>query len=344
MPRHAAVTGWGHYAPEKVLTNHDLEALVDTSDEWIRTRTGICERRIAAPDETTASMAAQASERALERAQLGAIDLDLIICATTTPDHLMPATAPLIGQRIGAVNAGAFDLNTACTGFVYALVVGSQFIQTGAYDRVLVIGSEVFSRFLDWEDRNTCILFGDGAGAVLLEATDEECGVLSFVLGAEGGGGNLLTIEAGGSARPATAETVASGDHYVRMRGNEVFKFAVRSMGQAASEALAKAGLTGADLSVVIPHQANVRILKATQAALGLPWEKMYVNVDRYGNTSAASAPIALSEYLDTEGARPGDHILFVAFGGGLTWASAVLRWADRDALIRQRTEGPYAI
>ena len=344
MGRYAAVTGWGHYAPEKVLTNRDLEAMVNTSDEWIRTRTGISERRIAGPDDTTSSMSTVAAQRALEQARMDAIDLDLVICASTTPDHLMPATAPLIGQHIGAVNAGAFDLNTACTGFVYALVVGSQFIQSGAYDRVLVVGGETFSRFLNWEDRNTCILFGDGAGAVVLEATDQECGLLSFVLGSQGSGGHLLTIEAGGAAKPASCDTIGAGEHYVSMRGNEIFKFAVRSMGQAASEALAKANLTHSEIRKVIPHQANVRILKATQEAIGLPWEKMFVNVDRFGNTSAASVPIALSEYLGSEEVMPGDNLLFVAFGGGLTWASAVLRWADVRSMVDQRKEGPYAI
>ncbi|MDQ3854819.1 MAG: ketoacyl-ACP synthase III [Chloroflexota bacterium] len=344
MPRFAALTGWGHYVPEKVLTNHDLESMVDTNDEWIRTRTGIRERRIAGPEETTASMCTAAAKQALERARMDAIDLDLVICATTTPDHLLPATGCLVQHNIGAPNAGAFDLNTACSGFVYALVVGSQFIQSGVYDRVLVVAGETLSRFVNWQDRNTCILFGDGAGAVVLEATDQPCGVLSSVLGSQGDGAHLLTIEGGGSARPSSTDTVTLGQHYISMRGNEVFKFAVRSMGQASSEALAKAGLAAADVRKVIPHQANVRIIKATQEALGLPWDRVFVNVDRYGNTSAASVPVALSEFLADEEVVPGDNLLFVAFGGGLTWASAVLRWADTEEIIAKRQEGPYAI
>lgn len=344
MPRHAAVTGWGHYAPEKVLTNRDLEGMLDTSDEWIRTRTGICERRIAAHDETTSTMCAIAAQRALDKAHMAAIDLDLIICATTTPDTLMPATACLVQDSIGAANAGAFDLNTACTGFVYGLVMASQFIQSGAYDRVLVVGGETLSRFLNWQDRTTCILFGDGAGAVVLEATEDESGLLSFVLGSQGSGGSLLKIPGGGATRPASMDTVAANEHSITMRGNEVFKFAVRSMAQAASEAIAGANLSPDDIRMVIPHQANVRILRATQEALGLPWEKIFVNVDRYGNTSAASIGIALSEYLAIERPQPGDYLLFLAFGGGLTWASAVLRWADTDAIVAAREEGPYAI
>lgn len=344
MPRHAAVTGWGHYAPEKVLTNRDLERMVDTSDEWIRARTGICERRIAAAEETTSTMCVRAAQAALDRARMAAIDLDLIICATMTPDSLMPATASLVQDGLGAAAAGALDLNVACSGFVYGLVVGSQFIQSGAYDRVLVVGGETLSRFVNWEDRNTCILFGDGAGAVVLEATEEESGVLSFVLGSQGSGGPLLHIPAGGAAKPATAETVMAREHAISMRGNEIFKFAVRTMGQAASEALAKANLGPDDIEMLIPHQANVRILRATREALGLPAEKMFVNVDRYGNTSAASVGIALSEYLSTGAAKPGDDLLFVAFGGGLTWAAAVVRWADAEAIIGAREEGPYAI
>lgn len=344
MPRYAAVTGWGHYTPEKVLTNKDLEFMVQTSDEWIRTRTGIVERRLAAPGETTASMCTIAAQRALDTTQMAAIDLDLVICASTTPNHLMPATACLIQHAIGAANAGAFDMNTACTGFLYGLVTGSQFIASGVYDRVLVVAGETLSRFINWQDRNTCILFGDGAGAVVLEATDQPCGLLASVLGSRGDGGHLLSIEGGGAAKPSTPDSVAAGEHYITMKGNEIFKFAVRSMAQAAGEALAKADLAPADVRKVIPHQANVRILKATQEAIGLPWEMMFVNVDRYGNTSAASVPIALSEFLAAEEVRPGDNLLFVAFGGGLTWASAVVRWADVETIRAARAEGPYAI
>jgi 3-oxoacyl-[acyl-carrier-protein] synthase-3 len=338
----AAITGWGHYSPARVLTNADLEKLIDTSDVWIRTRTGISERRIAATGETTATMSTLAAQRALDKAGLAAHDLDLIICASTTPDHLLPASACLVQQRLGADRAGAFDLNTACTGFIYGLVVGSQFIQTGTYQRVLVIGAETLSRFVDWHDRNTCILFGDGAAAVVLEASEQDCGILAPVLGSRGDLDYLLTIEAGGCARPASAETIANKGHVVRMRGNDVFKFAVRSMTQAALDSTARAGLTLDELRIVIPHQANYRIISATQEALELPREKVFANVDRHGNTGAASVGIALAEFVDQEPVRPGDNLLLVSFGGGLTWASAIVRWADIDAIRRDR-EGPIA-
>jgi len=344
MCRHAAITGWGFCVPEKVLTNYDLEKMVDTSDEWIRTRTGIVERRIASSDQTTSSMGVIAAQRALDKAHLAAIDLDLILCATCTPDHLIPATACLIQHELGAVNAAALDINAACSGFVYALVTASQFIMSGTYDRVLIVAAETLSRFVNWQDRNTCILFGDGAGAVLLEATDQDGGLISSVLGAQGDVGRLLTIEGGGSAKPANPDTLANGEHCIRMKGNEVFKFAVRSMGLTAKQAIDKAGLKPEDIRKVIPHQANIRIIKATQEALGIPWEKVFVNVDRYGNTSAASVPIALCEFLETEEVSPGDNLLFVAFGGGLTWGAAVVRWIDVESHISERVEGPYAI
>jgi 3-oxoacyl-[acyl-carrier-protein] synthase-3 len=343
MPRYAAVTGWGSFLPSKVLTNKDLEVLVETTDEWIRLRTGIAERRIAETGQTTVSMAAVAAKRALERAHLAARDVDLLICATTTPDHLLPATGCLIQAQIGAVNAAAFDLNAACTGFLYGLVVGAQFIQCGRYERVLIVAGETLSRFLNPSDRNTCVLFGDGAGAVVLEATDQECGVLSTVLGCRGDADHLLAIEAGGSAKPATCDTVANGEHYVRMRGNEIFKLAVRGMSQASKEALARANVTARDLRKVIPHQANERIIKAAGEALGLPWAKMFINVHRYGNTGAASVPIALCEFLDTESAETADNLLLVAFGGGLTWAATVICWADVEAIVGDRSEEPRA-
>jgi 3-oxoacyl-[acyl-carrier-protein] synthase-3 len=334
---YAAITGWGHETPRRVLTNHELASLVDTSDEWVRMRTGISERRIAGPEETTSSMCVRAARRALEQARLSPRDLDLIICATTTPDQLLPATACLVQQHLGADRAGAFDLNTACTGFVYALIVGTQFVQAGTYRRVLVTAGETLSRFLDWKDRDTCVLFGDGAGAVVLEATEERAGVLSMVLGSQGDLGEALTIRGGGSARPATAETLTAGEHFVAMRGSEIYRLAVRRMGQAARQALEQAGVAAAGLLQVIPHQANVRIIAATREALGLPPEKVFVNIDRYGNTGAASVAIALSEYLDQGLPDPGDDLLLVSFGGGLTWAAALLRWAHVLARTARR-------
>ena len=337
MPMHAAITGWGWHSPEKVLTNVDLEKMVHTTDAWIRRRTGIVERRIAGPGETTSTMCVLAAQRALAEARLTADELDLVICATTTPDYLLPATACLMQHRLGAEKAGAFDLNAACSGFLYGISVAWQFIHAGTCKRILVAAGEVLSRFTNWEDRNTCILFGDGAAAVILEATDQPAGVLSTVLGSRGDVEGLLTIEGGGSARPATAQTVADGDHLVRMRGNEVFKMAVRNMVQACQEALSRAGLTLDGVRAVIPHQANHRILLATQETLGLPPDRMYVNVDRYANTGASSLPIALGEYLELHPGKPGDNYLLVAFGGGLTWAAAVVRWADIAAIRRAR-------
>jgi 3-oxoacyl-[acyl-carrier-protein] synthase III len=339
MQKHAAITGWGHYVPETVLTNKGLELLVDTSDDWIQTRTGIHSRRIAGAGETTSSLCIKAAERALECARLPAADLDLVICATTTPDQLLPATGCLVQEKIGAVNAGAFDINSACTGFLYGLVTGVQFIQSGTYQRVLVVAGEVLSRFLNWQDRTTCILHGDGAAAVVLEATPQKFGVLSSVLGSRGDSAQLLTIAAGGSARPASADTVAARAHFVSMRGNEVFKLAIRGMTQAASTALARANVSTSGLEKIIPHQANLRIIRALGSALGLPEKSIYVNVDRYGNTGAASVPLALSEYLDAEAPPAGANLLLVAFGGGLTWASVVLRWADVASIIQEREQ-----
>lgn len=341
MQYNAAITGCGRYSPQCVRTNHDIEQLVNTNDEWIRSRTGIVERRIASDAETTSSMCVIAAQQALAQAKLSARELDLVICATTTPDYLLPATACLIQHRLGADKAGAFDLNTACSGFLYALSVGSQFIHAGTCKRVLITGGEVLSRFTNWEDRSTCVLFGDGAAAVVLEATSQPAGVLSTVLGSRGDVEGLLTIEGGGGARPASAQTVANKDHLIRMRGNEVFKMAVRNMTQACHVALSRAGLTMADVRAVIPHQANGRILQATCEAMNLAAGQMYVNVDRHGNTGAPSVAIALDEYLQLHGAEVGDHFLLVAFGGGLTWASAVVRWADIPAIRAERDMMP---
>jgi 3-oxoacyl-[acyl-carrier-protein] synthase-3 len=339
MQRFAAITGWGHCVPDKVLTNQDLEKLVSTSDDWVKSRTGISTRHIAGETDTTSSLCAVAAQRALDRARLPARDLDLVICATTTPDHLLPATACLVHEKIGAVHAGAFDVNSACTGFVQALIIGVQFIQTGTCRRVLVVAGEILSRFLNWQDRTTCILHGDGAGAVVLEATTQKCGVLGVDLGCRGDTEQLLTIAAGGSSKPASAGTLAAGDHYVHMRGNEVFKMAVRSMSQAATLALSRARISTDEIHMAIPHQANLRIVQATRTMLGLPEEKVFINLDRYGNTGCASIPLALSEYLEAEEPPPGANLLLVAFGGGLTWASAVLGWADVAAVIRQRQQ-----
>jgi 3-oxoacyl-[acyl-carrier-protein] synthase-3 len=339
MDYKAAVTGWGSYSPSRVLSNQDLERLVDTNDEWIRSRTGIRERRIAGPDETTSTMGIIAARQALAKAELAASDLDLIICATTTPDQLLPATACVIQHHLGADHAAAFDLNTACSGFLYALSVGTQFIQGGGAKRILVVAGETLSRFTNFEDRGTCILFGDGAAAVVLEATTQNTGVLSTVLGSKGDVEQFLTIEAGGCARPASAETIADKAHFVKMRGNEIFKLAVRCMAQSAQEALARSGLGIRDLRAVIPHQANYRILTSTRDLLGIREDQMFINIDRFGNTGASSIPIALGEFLQGNELEVGEHLLFVAFGGGLTWGATVLRWADIAAVKRERLE-----
>jgi 3-oxoacyl-[acyl-carrier-protein] synthase-3 len=337
MMQNAAITGWGHCLPDRVLTNQELESRINTTDEWIRTRTGVRERRIAGPADTTSTLCTTAARRALACATLPPGEVDLVICATTTPDHLLPNTASVVQQRLGAARAGAFDVNAACTGFVYALAVATQFIRAGTLERVLVIGGETLSRFTNWDDRTTCVLFGDGAGAVVLEATDQQGGILSSVLGSQGDVDHLLAIRAGGSARPATVDTVARGEHYITMRGGDIFRLAVRAMARAATEALDRAGVAGGDLRAVIAHQANERILRSTQQALGLPWEKFIINLDRYGNTGAASVPIALSEFLAADSVLPGQNLLLAGFGGGLTWASSVVRWVDVEAVIAGR-------
>lgn len=326
--RYARIAGWGHYLPVKVMPNRDLEYLLDTSDEWIRARTGIRERRIAAPHETTCSLAVQAANRALERAGVGADQVDLIITATCTPDYAnMPSTASLVQEALGATRAGAFDLNAVCSGFLYGLTTGSQFVLSGAFRNVLVIGAEVFTRILDWEDRSTCVLFGDGAGAVLLQPTDQPGGLLSFELGSDGAGACHLYVPAGGTRRPTSAETVAERQHYVRMNGKEVFRFATTIVPESVTRSLEKAGLTPGDIDLLVPHQANVRIIDAAVKRLGIDEEAVFSNVQRYGNTSAASIPIALSEALDEGRISAGDTVVLVGFGSGLSWASAVWKW-----------------
>lgn len=325
---YAAITGWGMYVPERVLSNADLETLVDTSDEWIVTRTGIRERRIVGPGETTSQMGVQAAREALERAGVQPEDLDLIVVATSTPDQLMPSTACYIQTELGAVRAGPMDVNAACTGFVYGLAVGSQFIRGGAARTVLVVGVDALSRFLDFTDRNTCILFGDGAGAVVLQASEQHGGVLALDLGAIPGTGTLLEIPGGGVAHPATHETVDQGKHYIRMQGREVFKYAVRAMGDSSAKVIADAGLDPAEVALLIPHQANLRIIEATAKRLNLPMERVFVNIDRYGNTSAGTIPIGICEAHAAGRLRAGDALVVTAFGGGLTWGSALIKWS----------------
>ncbi len=328
-PRYAQIVGWGMALPERVVTNDDLARMVDTSDEWIRSRTGIQERRMAtSPKESTATLAVQAAREALRVADVPASALDLVICATTSPEHLCPSTACLVQDALGAPRAGAFDLNAACSGFVYGLGQARALVVAGDADYVLVIGAETLTRFLDWTDRNTCILFGDGAGAVLVAASHEPGGILSCVVGSDGSGAELLIVPAGGSAHPPTMETVANRMHMLKMDGKAVFRFAVQAMADGTRDAVAKAGLNLADVDLVIPHQANVRIIQSSVVKqLKIPEQKVFINLERYGNTSAASIPIALCEAIQAGRVRPGQRLVLAGFGAGLTWAAAALHW-----------------
>jgi len=328
MKRYAHIVGWGKYVPEQVLTNDDLSRMVDTSDEWIFTRTGIRERRIAAEQETTASMSIAAAREALRVADADPARIDLIIVGTVTPEHLFPATACLVQDALGARRAAAFDLSAGCSGFMYALSVASQTIETGAYQLALVIGAETLSRIVDWSDRRTCVLFGDGAGAVLLQASERPGGVLSSVLGADGSGGELLMLPGGGSRFPPTSETVSNGMHYVHMDGQRVYRFATRIMARATRQVLEKANLSLEDMSLLIPHQANQRIIESAVNGLKLKDEQVFVNLDRYGNTSSASIAIALCEAVEAGRVKRDDTLVLVGFGAGLTWAAATVRWS----------------
>jgi len=324
----ARIAGTGSYVPEKVLTNFDLEKMVETSDEWITTRTGIKERRIAEETIAASDMAVEAGKRALEAAGVEPEELDLIIVATITPDTLLPSTACWTQAKLGAVNAWAFDLIAACSGFVYSLAVGSQFIETGRYKNVLVVASEVLSRITDYQDRTTCILFGDGAGAVVLQpCEDEDEGILYFSLGADGTGAEYAIVPAGGSRIPASHESVDGRLHYIKMNGRELFKFAVTKMKDLIKEAMDYCGWEEKDVKLIVPHQVNQRIMEAAMERLGMGMDKLMINIDKYGNTSAASIPIALDEAVRGGRVEDGDGVILVAFGGGLTWGCAAVRW-----------------
>lgn len=330
--RYVKIAGWGKYLPQRIMPNSELAEMVDTSDEWIRARTGIGERRIAAPEETTCSLAVNAARAALDQANLTADDLELIIVATCTPDYSnIPATASLVQHALGATHAGAFDLNAVCSGFLYGLATGSQFILTGVHKSVLVVGAEVFTRILDWQDRSTCVLFGDGAGAVVLRPTDRPGGLLSFVLGSDGSGACSLYVPAGGSRRPASAETVAERAHYVKMQGRDVFRFATRIVPESVVQALDVAGLTTADIDLLIPHQANSRIIDSAARRLKLPESAVFANVEHYGNTSAASIPVALCEAIDEGQVKAGSTVVMSGFGAGLSWGTAIWKWHGPD-------------
>ena len=321
------ILGTGRAVPDKVLSNADLERMVETSDEWITSRSGIKERHIAGPDESLSTFAVPAAQRALEMAGIAGDDVDLVVCATVTPDMPFPATSNLVQNRIGARRAAAFDLAAGCTGFVYALCVAEQFIESGWARTAVVVGGEVLSKIVDWTDRSTCVLFGDGAGAVVLQATEEDRGVLGTCLHSDGSLTELIFMPGGGSKHPPSPELYASGLPFIKMRGNETFKIAVRSLAEVSDEVLRKCGLAHADVRWFIPHQANRRIIDAVGQRLEIPDGRTYVNIERYGNTSAASIPIALDELVRGGQVADGDLLLFSAFGAGLTWGAAAVRW-----------------
>ena len=326
-PRRAAITAVGKYLPPDRLTNADLEQLVDTNDEWIRSRTGIRERRILRnPDHATAHMAAEAAREALAKRGVGADTVDLILVATITPDRVFPATACLVQDMIGAEKAWGFDLSAACSGFLYALTTAARFVESGTHQRVLVIGGDAMSRIIDYSDRTTCIIFGDGAGAVLLEPDDTGMGLIDSVQQVDGSGVESLYMEAGGSLRPATHATVEAMQHYVRQDGKAVFKRAVAGMADAAAEIMERNGLTADEVDWLVPHQANLRIIDATRRRMGLPEERVMLNIERYGNTTAGTLPLCLSDYESQ--LRRGDDVVLAAFGGGFTWGATYLRWA----------------
>lgn len=323
----ASITGIGSFLPGKVLTNYDLEKIVDTSDDWIIQRTGIKERRIVEEGVITSDLAAQASIRAMEDAGVSPKDLDLIITSTITPDHFFPATSCYIQQKIGATRASAFDILAACAGFIYALSIGRSFVDSGAMKTVLVIGAECLSKITDYTDRKTCVLFGDGAGAVIIQKSSAKHEILDTKLAADGSQADVLVMPGGGSKYPATLESVQQQMHYIKFKGKEVFKLAINNITNLIYETIEKNGLKLSDIDLIIPHQSNLRIIEATMEKIGLPMEKAFVNIDKYGNTSSASIPIAIDEARKEGRLKKGNIIMLVAFGGGLTWGSSIIRW-----------------
>jgi 3-oxoacyl-[acyl-carrier-protein] synthase-3 len=317
----------GAYLPEKVLTNFDLEKMVDTSDEWITERTGIKERRIADGGQAASDLAYEAAKIALNDADLTPEDIDLIIVATVTGDMPFPSTACILQDKLGAKRAVGFDINATCSGFLYGLYIADSFIKSGMHKRILVIGSEVLSMIIDWKDRNTCVLFGDGAGAAILEPTEEDRGIISIYINSDGSMWDLVHVPGGGSRNPTTKDSLENGLHYIKLKGNETFKVAVRTLEDLVVKTLDENKLEPSQLSLLVPHQANLRIIQATADRLGLSMDKVILNIDRYGNTSAASIPIALDEAIRTGRVKNGDYIILEAFGGGLTWASALIKW-----------------
>ncbi len=335
MPRYAHIIGWGMYAPPSIVTNDDLAKKMDTTDAWIRERTGIAQRHVASEKESTAAMAIYAARAAIERANINPMEIDLVIVATVTPEYPFPATACLVQSAIGAERAGAFDLEAGCSGFVYGLAMAAGMIRSEMYNTILVIGVETLSRIVDWNDRATAVLFGDGAGAAIVRASEKPGGVMATVLGADGSGGELLILPAGGARHPVGPETVLSKMHYVRMNGREVYRFATRVMAEAAHIVVKRAGWSLEQIDLFIPHQANARIIESAAKALKLASDKVFVNLQNYGNTSAASIPIALCEAVDAGKVKPGDRLVLVGFGAGLTWAACAIQWtAEKPGAI----------
>ncbi|HAK10569.1 MAG: ketoacyl-ACP synthase III [Chitinophagaceae bacterium] len=327
MSTRAAITAVGGYVPETKLTNFDLEKMVDTNDEWIRTRTGIEERRILKePGKASSDMAVPAIQEILRKKNMDATEIDCIICATVTPDMVFPATANIIADKIGATNAWGYDMSAACSGFLFALTTGAMYIESGRFKKVIVVGVDKMSAIIDYTDRATCIIFGDGAGAVLLEPNQEEVGVLDSILRSDGSGRQYLHMKAGGSLKPATMETVLAKEHFAYQEGQAVFKFAVKGMADVSAELLERNGLTGEDIAWLVPHQANLRIIDATANRMGLPKEKVMINIHRYGNTTAATIPLCLWEWESQ--LKKGDNIVLAAFGGGFTWGATWVKWA----------------
>ncbi|MGI6632221.1 MAG: beta-ketoacyl-ACP synthase III [Bacillota bacterium] len=325
--RPVKITGMGYYVPPDILSNFDLEKMVDTSDSWIVERTGIRERHIAKRGVSTSDLAKEAAVACLKDAGVKAEDIDLIILASATPDNLFPATACVVQSAIGASKAAGFDMEIGCTGFIYALATGAQFVASGMYEKVLVIGAEALSRFVNWGDRSTCCLFGDGAGAVLLEVGTEGEGLIGFHLGVDGSSADLLTLPAGGAKLPASLETVEQGSHFIHMDGKAVFKFAVKIIDSAVTKVLEKVGMTADEIDVLIPHQANLRIIDSACNRFKISKEKVMVNIDKYGNTSSASVPIAMCEARNEGRLKKGDLVVLVAFGAGLSYGSAAIIW-----------------
>tara|TARA_Y100001970_G_C14223349_1_gene854011 strand:- start:908 stop:1897 length:990 start_codon:yes stop_codon:yes gene_type:complete len=323
----ATITATAHYVPEEILTNVDIEKLVETSDEWIQNRTGIKQRHIVSDEEASSDLSTHVANRLIEKRGIKPDEIDVIIIGTVTPDHLTPSTAAIVQNNINAINAWAFDLNAACSGFLYGLETGARFIESGKYSKVMVIGVDTMSSILDFKDRETCIIFGDGAGGVILEASKTNHGIISSILKTDGSGASSLNVYAGGSRKPASKETINKREHFIRQDGKKVFKFAVKRMTDVSKEILKNNGLNGKDIKLFIPHQANKRIIDATGERCGIPKDRVLINIDKYGNTTAGTIPIALNEAVENNLLNNGDYVLLSSFGSGFTWGSMLIKW-----------------